>query len=76
MNVYNAMWEHIKATQNERLAPAPPRATDVWQDLNRAHNLIHAQSIAIGDLQEAVDYLADVITGLRNRLTQLEEEKQ
>jgi predicted nuclease with TOPRIM domain len=48
--------------------------TNLWVDLNEAHKKIHAQEMELGDLKEAVSYLAGVVENLQDRLSELEKE--
>lgn len=68
MSLIDELWEHVKATEKDRRILAPPRATDLWDDLTQLRALVHAQSLEIGDLREAVSYLADVTESLKCRL--------
>lgn len=54
----------------------PPRATDIWEDLTAARMEAHVQSLEIGDLREAVSYLAGVVEALTNRVKDLERGTQ
>lgn len=76
MGLTEELWRHIKATQQDRMTLAPPRPEDLWQDLGQARVLIHVQSLEIGDLREAVSYLADTIESLQTRLSHLEREER
>lgn len=72
MSLVEQLWRHVKVTQDERKQFAPPGASNLWADLNQARYLLHAQALEIGDLREAVGYLADVVEGLQARLNNLE----
>ena len=76
MSLVDQVWGHVKASQQDRITLAPPRATNIWEDLTKLQGLTHAQSLEIGDLREAVNYLADVVESLQTRLDRLEREKQ
>lgn len=62
------MWACVKATQLNRVTLMPPHPTDLWEDLNQAYLQLHVQSLELGDLREAINFLAEIIQGLKNRL--------
>lgn len=68
MSLADQMWGWVKATQQDRATLAPPRPEDLWESLNQAHLLIYAQELELGDLREAVTFLADTVQGLQDRL--------
>lgn len=53
-----------------------PHPTDLWEDLNRARIQIYAQSLELGDLREAINFLANTIQGLQDRLEDSERERR
>lgn len=68
MNLVDQMWAYVKATQQDRMTMVPPRAGDLWDDLTKVRRVVHGQALEIGDLREAVSYLADVVESLQARL--------
>jgi hypothetical protein len=59
VSLVEQMWQHVQATEVERLSTRPPRILP----------------LELGDLREAINHLAALVEDLRDRVTELERQQ-
>ena len=72
MSISEQMWARAEAAKEVRTIPAPPRARDLWADLDSALRALHIQQAELHDLREAISFLAETMEGLKTGLSELE----